>query len=1829
MTDRTAEQVRRWANELIDLSRRNSSLYYQSSDPGAKRRSRSSLEIVHPAPGPLLELLTRLPAVDFFSPPPDGGVGPAWTVTDSKQAATESELVTDRTTAADLRTTLRSLARQTSADDIDKGLQTLFICFGMLVWREAEITDEDIHSPLVFVPVRLEREAPGEPYRLVRAEGDAVLNPSLKVALEERFAVQLPDLDPELGDARALGAVFESVRAAVRGWRWQVQPRVALKRATFHKEAMYRDLLDNLEFLAEHPLVTALGDPEAVVPELRSVEIPDEHRMDDVAPPEHGRSILDADASQRRAIYAALQGASFVMDGPPGTGKSQTIANMVAELIAAGRSVLFVSEKVAALDVVASRLSEPKLDDFLFRLHSNKVSRKEVAAELGRALRTHPAGRPRVSSSTLEQARHRREHLSMYAAAVNVVRQPLDKPATWVLGRLAQLADLPTAPVPSSVDQTLRATEVADYLDRFDALARVWAPVERDEDFLWRELLPDKPRAGARNHLQRVLDELAEALSATDELGADVASEAGLPAPGTLGEAERLVGIVTHVAVQPTTHQRWWSHPDLEGVEARLEALRVAAEEQRREADRLATAYGPNWQHLPSDGASRLEAALSRLHAPEVLIDPGERLDDDRLAVLMRMCAEGIELATELGLEGAYLANALGAGQRVRTVGEVRNLAVVAEAADVAVRPEAQWATAAVAAQVEQALHVLQPLVHDYQQRRSALTQTFDDQVYDLDLQGLVTRFQSVHTGIHKLGGTYRADKRLVASVSRSGKTSAAVIAQLPEALEVKRLGLELDRQEAASHRLLGRFFSPRATNVDAAVQALQLLSSAAERLGADYDPAAVAEQLAGPGPRDPALGGRARRLRDRLDRWLEEAEQLLPGHPRLGSLSTDAARAWAAGGLAALQDIERLVGAAAQAGRPPADLETFREHLGLRAAIERREFELDAATERDTLLLGDRYQGFDSPWDKFLTGVRWTAELQRRHGGPLPSRAVTRLYDNPFPPSPHVLVRSLEVVRKLRDEILAYFEHARRAELEAELEGSWRSARELVSALGTNMNQVDTWYAFAQCCSELREHGWAAALDFCIERRVSAINLAGTLERAMYTAWFDALSADDPVLGGIDAEQLDANVAQFRDLDRQILADAAERVVQACTARRPTTTIGAAGIIEKEAVKKTRHMPIRKLLERTAEVVTALKPCFMMSPLSVSQLLPPTFRFDTVIFDEASQITPADAVNCVYRGRQLIVAGDAKQLPPTSFFQSGGDEEDAAYEEGQFDVFESVLDLCKGTVDLPSLPLRWHYRSQHESLIAFSNREFYESQLVTFPSAAIDGPDLGVELFVVDGVYLRGGARTNEPEAGKVAERVLFHAAHHADLSLGVVAFSQAQADLIEDKVESLRPAHPELEKLFEGGRLDGFFVKNLENVQGDERDIMIFSVGYGPDENAKMTANFGPLNRDGGWRRLNVAITRARRRVEVISSFSASKLAALHSDSRGVVALQRYLDYAERGISALAIDLTGVGGDTESPLEDSVLSVLRSRGYEVVPQVGTAGYRIDLGVRHPMKAGRFALGVECDGAAYHSSKVARDRDRLRQEVLERLGWRLYRIWGPAWYRNRPEQERRLLAAVEDAIAGDGALATKPARVQVERDVVVAPLDLQPSWTVPYRVYQRAIRSYRHPADPLERSRLAQVVRGILDIEAPIHLELLGRRVAESWERNATRRVQEAVETIVRGLVRNGSCRIIDDFVWTGRDVLIRVPDPNDPQSERDIGHIPPDELDAAVERLLAEARVVSADELLTQVARIFGFRRTGSRIRMALERSLDNMVEIGVAVCGSDGLYRPSGAA
>jgi very-short-patch-repair endonuclease len=650
--------------------------------------------------------------------------------------------------------------------------------------------------------------------------------------------------------------------------------------------------------------------------------------------------------------------------------------------------------------------------------------------------------------------------------------------------------------------------------------------------------------------------------------------------------------------------------------------------------------------------------------------------------------------------------------------------------------------------------------------------------------------------------------------------------------------------------------------------------------------------------------------------------------------------------------------------------------------------------------------------------------------------------------------------------------------------------------------------------------------------------------------------------------------------------------------------------------------MPVRDLLSRTSEVVRLVKPCFMMSPLTVSQFLPSDYHFDVVIFDEASQVRPGDAANCIYRGRSLIVAGDEKQLPPTSFFDAAVGDDTDEWDEDLPDTFESLLHACRAGA-MRTLDLRWHYRSRHEDLITFSNRSFYGNSMVTFPGAHESGNHVGVEFFRANGVYDRGGRTDNTVEAEFVAQRVLHHFDTRPGQSLGVVALSQSQASAIESAVDQARRARPDLDRFFTEGRLDGFFVKNLESVQGDERDVMIMSVGYGPDQHGRLSQNFGPINRSGGWRRLNVAVTRARYRMELVASFTGDELR--DSENESVQHLKRYLQYAQHGPKVLAEQLVQGPAEPESPFEESVLAVLQGWGYQIQPQVGVAGYRIDLGIRHPDAPGSYALGIECDGAMYHSSKVARDRDRLREEVLNGLGWKLYRIWGTDWYRDRVGAQSRLRTAVETAVAEAPRSAPQPparaaaeatsaqsevprleAKEPVQERVPVAATHTR-DWAAPYRTAQvlAAPRYELHTAEA--RPELWRLLIEITEIEGPIHEELLIQRLREAWGvARSGSRIRDNIGAVLTSLKRAGSIKEVEPSVYgpaQAGSLCARTPDP---RWTRKVTQVPSAERRLALHELAAECPGMSGEELLRMACDFFGWGRLGTDIRSALEADI-----------------------
>ncbi|MFF9778932.1 DUF3320 domain-containing protein [Streptomyces sp. NPDC013978] len=1104
---------------------------------------------------------------------------------------------------------------------------------------------------------------------------------------------------------------------------------------------------------------------------------------------------------------------------------------------------------------------------------------------------------------------------------------------------------------------------------------------------------------------------------------------------------------------------------------------------------------------------------------------------------------------------------------------------------------------------------------------------------------------------------------------------------------QLLRRGLDLTRQQPGpyateQHReLLGRYTPeghPHTEALRAALDSARLI----ERLAPDTltEPArrtSLIDVLADgrAEPRD--LLARIEQIRHDLDLW-----QKYTGQSHIAAVGTalavrplERAASWLRAHVEPFEDAADLIRSTARVMDGDTGLTLSRAREAVAAVVSARAAESSFAENDATYrsLLGSLYQGTETDRDAVMDALDWAQKVRRTaHGGhsaPLSQSAARLMLAASADPS--VATRAGDWSRQ-REALAGHFEPARAEELRRELAESLTAAQAVLSRLDRDPFGPEAWTSCADALTQLRRYHLDGLPDQLARREVSAEDFPAAMERAVLTAWVEHQLTTDQRLKPMRAVERDQLVERFQRVDRDLVAAAHAEVIAACNSRRPRrTSVGQAAVLRREAEKQRRHMPVRHLLQQTRDVVRLVKPCFMMSPLTVSQFLPPNFEFDVVVFDEASQVLPQDAVNSVYRGKALIVAGDQKQLPPTSFFAAGGDSDDGdEWDEDATDGFESILDMCKASGVLRGLPLRWHYRSRHENLIAFSNHDFYDNSMVTFPGALEQGPDIGVEFIKADGVYDRGGSSDNPIEAMKVAQRVIHHFDTRPEHTLGVVALSKAQAEAIEEAVLKARAARPDLDHHFTESRLDGFFIKNLETVQGDERDVIILSIGYGPDHRGKLLSTFGPINREGGWRRLNVAVTRARRRMEVVASFHGGDLP--DSANKSVRHLKRYLQYAQHGPAILQTEAADPDAAPESPFEEEVIDVLRGWGYEVQPQVGVAGFRIDMAVRHPGALGTYALGIECDGAMYHSSRAARDRDRLREAVLRDLGWKLHRIWGTDWYRNRREAMARLRAAVEAACAedphavrvvppvgvvgtdgdlGDGdstaevedgplsavdgkpvEAAGRPAAPRVEFVTV----DAGPApWSRPYQeVDPDLLAEVRDRSsgqrgmwgvelqDPEALDVVADVALCVVEVEGPVEKEVIYTRVRLAWGLGrAGQVVRDRIDRALRRLLKQG--RIV--HVGTAYDrpghetEFARTPTQ---RCARRVAEVPVAERQLVLRNVVDEGPGVQREDLLREAARFFGWARLGADIRDALTGDIDRLIAAGDLIESEGGL-------
>ena len=1357
--------------------------------------------------------------------------------------ALEAADIADRTHQIESR--LTQLYRESRNALQEGGANTLFLAIGFLSWmpREHRRADKPQRAPLLLVPVALERKSVRSGFTLQLHDDEPLFNPTLLELLRQDFQIQINELQGELPhDDQGLDVklIWQIVTRAINDMPgWEVLPHVALGQFSFAKYLMWKDLTERSALLAGNPVVRHLIEtPREAFPDATPFARPE--RLDAELRPQSTFCPLPADSSQLSAVLAAATGKNFVLIGPPGTGKSQTICNLIAQCLSEGKRVLFVSEKMAALDVVHRRLRERGLDEFCLELHSSKARKGDILAQL-KASWDHR--QQALESAKLpwerecERLARLREGLNASVARIHRTA-PNGYSIFRAVGEVLRGQDrgLPTP----SMRWPSMASHTVDTLEEFETIAR------------------------------RLADH----------------------APAALASGNTPIAWVRNPE---------WTPAWRDALLAALETLSRCAQPLAQSAEALRR--GLSLSKLPDDeptldALDSLCALLLEAHGHDLSFIPCPPTPDT-----LRRFAEAVVDLEEYQSLAAGLAPVWSADTCLRLREGIAR-------------------------------------IQDHKVTASACSVPYKASATSADLDCLQADWARAAKSVWPLGWARR--RKVAQELSPLSSRPAAepdVAADLPRLVHMR----ELERA-IADNADLGELAHGLWHGLDSDIQSLEAALAFQRTMQAalrrdPWDETGLEHVAAG------RCGPTAARDLEALRRMRELQRKI----DASGNLATETRGTWRAfdSDATALRTASSLISRlpallhALGGSRNPDLPSTIARIIGEQNAILAPGGSI-ASAHRD-------FRDARTAWNAALDAVR------------------IQLGDTP------------------------------RAELPALPDGLVAGARFIIA----NERALREWCPWVRIRDEANASGMGPLAASLADGTLVPADTLPTFQAAYASAWLDAMLDTDPSLARFNTRDHMSLIRQFRDLDSELTKLTAQHIRTRLGGRLPAQeqarNAGEWGVLSREAQKKARHLPLRELIRQIPTALANLKPCMLMSPLSIAQYLPAgSVPFDIVVFDEASQIPTWDAIGAMARGGQVVMVGDPKQLPPTNFF-ARAESEDAADAEEEIEDMESILDECIGA-QLPTLNLSWHYRSRNESLIAFSNHRYYEGGLVTFPSPVTD--DRAVSYHPVETTYSRGTA-SNPTEARAMVADLLAHLRDPANAkrTFGVVTFNQKQQQLVLDMLDEARGEDPDLERHFAEDLIEPVFVKNLENVQGDERDIIYFSTTFGPDAAGRVSLNFGALNRTGGERRLNVAITRARQELRVFSSLNPDQIDLSRTNSRGVKDFKHFLEFAQRGKRALGEAVHGSVGCIESPFEEAVKHRLEARGWQVHTQIGVSRFRIDLGIVDPDAPGRYLAGIECDGATYHSCATARDRDKLREEVLRGLGWEILRIWSTDWW--------------------------------------------------------------------------------------------------------------------------------------------------------------------------------------------------------------------------------------
>ena len=1662
--------------KLLDLSARNTLLNYKH--PAAR-----SIRIIDELPDQVYDELQNEKALTFIPVPepkekeliaagyfivdPDTGNKIVNERPNAEQWAKQIGLVTkyelpDKTTselgneyhqdrnlqtlmyAPALEAKLRGLRGRSETAIEESGSNILYLAIGFLEWFESPDSIVKRSAPLFSIPVVLERfKSSGEGlyrYRITLKEDGVLTNITLREKLANDFGLVLPAIEEEVSPE----VYFEQIQQTIirQQPNWKLRRQATLVLLNYTKQAMYQDLDPNNwpgnASIAAHPIIAEFFRSKGEGNESGDLGYAEERSIDDVEDiHEKFPLVFDADSSQHSAIIDAVNGENLVIEGPPGSGKSQTIANIIAASIAKGKRVLFVAEKMAALNVVKEKLDRVGLGDFCLELHSHKTNKQKILNDLSVRLNKQDSyRRPKEIEADIEHFESLKLKLHDYSKLINSEWKQTSLTLHEIFNKATRYReqlhiDPDILKINGLSGDNLTSVKQKELLEQTDILQRIYKQVSAQSEggeiahHYWYGVENTELMGFQASALCECLDEWTAALQ---ELAGYWDRVSDVFAMEGTDDIELSTIWNTSIAISKL--------PELIGGEL-FNEIESISEQLIDFKEMLANYKSVHHRHdklslhLKASSISD-PATLITLREAEITLENLGLKQSTTLTDIstylsnIKRCEEqiaslesnfkNIRDSIPNGLQECFVVSQNGLKEFKTLTSLISNLPseLWRFRDDVYDDPDLDIHLEAMAKE----LTVLTPLhkkLHEH-----------------ISLQNLpeleeLKRWQNIfdNTGLFKwFYSDWRKSKKEFFSLSVVSKPKLSVlISLLPEIINYSEGIHKLDSLHETNGVLANDF-----QGIDTPIDRILVLRNWYKSVRTEY----------GIGFGDRVTIGNSLL---KLDRNLVAGINGYAAHDVVKIVDTIASDITDFIPIfKSFKPFEKKTISLANIIQPLAG--EISEVLQFLRNIIKSE-EIDLLEIRDiSLSLAEQQQNIaaweEMPITKQLVGTALPLTI----GVGSFSKQLFDIGENTYD-AINVLVSSPTLFQSMmrkpteqnynnikqclidlqRHELLINDLSQKFSTIGSVKMSEWEeSSRGIINKLITrNQSALDnpilleTWLEYIRFRTKTSIHGLDNIIRQLEENLISSEDLNDIVQLVIYHQLACEVMIEHQSLALFSGTEHTAYREKFQEYDRKLMVLQRELVGYKASQTISPRGISAGkigdytemGLIRHNLGLKKPRVAMRSLIKRSSKSMQSLKPCFMMSPMSVAQyLIPGKFNFDLVVMDEASQIRPEEALGAIARGDNLVVVGDPKQLPPTTFFQkivSNDDEDDVVALEESESILDAVIPIFKNR------RLRWHYRSRHESLIAFSNYRFYESNLILFPSPLKESDEFGIRFNrVKKGRFVN---RRNVDEAREIVLSASKQLIENPEESVGIVAMNAEQADEIERQLEQKVMDDPLLKKAYQDNQgLDyPLFIKNLENVQGDERDIIIISMTYGPEilGAASMHQRFGPINSDVGWRRLNVLVTRSRKRMLIFSSMDSGHISTSENSQRGVVALKAFLEYCEKG-SLQHYSHTGKAADSD--FEIAVMNALAEYGYECEPQLGVTGYFLDLAVKDPGMPGRFLMGIECDGASYHSAKSTRDRDRLRQDILEDLGWKIRRIWSTDWFKNPDAQLEPIL---------------------------------------------------------------------------------------------------------------------------------------------------------------------------------------------------------------------------